>query len=379
MERADVLTARLATQRLSGPPADDPTQVVRELLCVQAQDAPLARAMIALRCSGGTDRDVQAALAAGELVRTPVLRPTWHYVAAADLRWLLGLTSPKVESGMAARHRQLNLTEPLVTAAFDVVTTRLQGRNFANRTLLGAELAGAGLAGAGLAGAGLLRPTDALFGQQVGHVLMLAELRGLVCSAPVATTEHMYALLEEVVPPTPERDRDQAITELVARFVAGHGPVALTDLTRWARVTLGEARAALAGLAGRVERITVNGEELWFSPGNSLPTQRPRDAWLLSTFDEAFLSHRKVPWPRSAQHPAGDNAYRFAEAGGGIVILGFEDVGAWKRTRVRGAVRIGLELDATLSLAGRAAIDEAVDRLLSVIGETTTVADAPAA
>ena len=77
----------------------------------------------------------------------------------------------------------------------------------------------------------------------------------------------------------------------------------------------------MAGLGGEVERITVGGEELWFCPLNSLPTQRPRDAWLLSIFDEAFLSYRKLPWPRSAQHPVGDDVYRFAEAGGGIVIL----------------------------------------------------------
>ena len=357
MDRADVLTARLATQRLSGPPADGPAQVVRELLCVQAQDAPLAQAMIALRCSGATDRDVQAAIATCEIVRTHVLRPTWHYVAAEDLRWLLGLTSPKVESGMAVRHRQLSLTEPLVSSALDVLATRLAGRNFANRAM----------AGAAFAEAGLLQPGDELFGQQVGHVLLLAELRALICSAPVDGTEHRYALLEEVVAPTPDRDRDRATTELVSRFVAGHGPVALTDLTRWARVTLGEARAALAGLGGEVERITVDGEELWLSPGNRLPTQRPRDAWLLSVFDEAFLSYRKVPWPRSVQHPAGDDVYRFAEAGGGVVILGFEVVGAWKRTRARGVVHIKLELGGSLSRADRAAIGDAVDRLVSVI------------
>ena len=75
MDRDAVLAARLATQRLTGPAAATPVQVVRELLCVQAQDAALARAMIGLR-SNSTDADVQAAVASGELVRTHVLRPT---------------------------------------------------------------------------------------------------------------------------------------------------------------------------------------------------------------------------------------------------------------------------------------------------------------
>ena len=259
---------------------------------------------------------------------------------------------------MAARHRQLGLDEPLVVKALDVVAARLKGRTFATRNELGAEFADAGL----------LTRDDPLFGQQVGHALLLAELRGLICSAPSAAVEHSYALIEEVVPTSPERSREEAIAELVGRFVAGHGPVALSDLVRWARVTLGEARAALAGLGDQVERVTVDGEELWFSPGATLPPRRPRDAWLLSTFDEAFLSYRRVPWPRSAAHPAGADPYRFAEAGGGIVVLGLEDVGAWKRTRVRGSVTVVLEVDASLSRSERSAIDAARDRLVAVIG-----------
>jgi len=361
MDRTETLLARLATQRLSGPPAEDPTQVVSELLCVQSQDAPLARSMIALRCDGGIDAGVLAAIAAGDIVRTHVLRPTWHYVAAADLRWLLRLTSPKVESGMASRHRQLGLLEPRVAAALEVLATRLEGRQFANRTVLGAVLAEAGL----------LAPEDPLFGQQVGHVLLLAELRGLICSAPLDVTEHRYALVEEVVPATPGRDRDrdreEAITELVSRFVAGHGPVALSDLMRWAKVTLGEARAAVAGLGDRVERMVVDGEELWHSPAAALAATRPQEAWLVSTFDEVLLSYRKVPWPRSAGHPLGDDPTWFSEAGGGVVICGLEDVGAWKRTRDRGEVRIRLSLDETLSRAERTAIDAAVDRLVAAI------------
>jgi hypothetical protein len=258
---------------------------------------------------------------------------------------------------MGSRHRQLSLVEPRVAAALEVVTAQLEGRQFANRTVLGATLAEAGL----------LAPEDPLFGQQVGHVLLLAELRGLVCSAPLDLAEHRYALVDEVVPAAGERSREEAVTELVSRFVAGHGPVALSDLMRWAKVTLGEARAAVAGLGDSVERVVVDGEELWHSPAAALPTTRPQEAWLVSTFDEVLLSYRKVPWPRSAGHPLGDDPSWFSESGGGVVICGLEDVGAWKRMRDRGEVRIRLSLDETLSPAARNAIDAAVDRLVSTI------------
>jgi hypothetical protein len=351
-----VFSARLATQRLSGPPAGSPAQVVRELLCVQAQDAPLARAMIALRCESRAEA-VAAAVARGEIVRTHVLRPTWHYVAAEDLRWLLALTSPRVESGMAARHRQLGLVGDRLDAALRIVVERLTGRAFADRGELGAVLDAAGV----------LAADDPLFGQQVGHVLLVAELRALLCSAPVPATRHLYALTDEVIAPEPPIEPDEATTRLVTRFVAGHGPVALADLVRWARVTLAGARTALRGYGDRFERIAVDGEELWHCPAAALPQTRPQRAWLLSVFDEAYLSYRRLPWLTPSGQPGLAKAGRFAQAGGGAVLLDQRDVGDWRRRQGRGGAQIDLALSRDLTGIERSAVDDAVDRLLAVL------------
>ncbi len=358
MDARAVLAARLANQRLTGPPAGSPTDVVRELLAVQAQDAPLAQAMVALRCDGAAP-GVAAAVATGEIVRTHVLRPTWHYVAAVDLRPLLQLTSARVESGMASRHRQLDLDGRRLDTALETVTTHLGGRH-ATRTELGDALAEAGT----------LDRDDPRFGQQVGHVLLVAELRALVCSAPEPGTEHRYALAGTVLPPAAPFDRDRALDDLVGRFVAGHGPVALADLQRWARVTLAEARAALGRLDG-VTRVEVDGEELWYSPASTRPETRPGRAWLLSTFDEAFLSYRRVGWRRSPGNPDGPDERRFSQAGGGPVLCDGLDVGGWKRRWERGRPRIELSVDPGLSRPARRAVDEAVDRLLAAIGTAT--------
>ena len=356
MNRDDVLSRRLARQRLTGPAAPTPADVVRELLCVQAQDAALARAMIGLRCDAATEAAVRGAIARGEIVRTHILRPTWHYVAAQDLTWLLALTSPKVESGMAARHRQLGLDDLVIDRAAAVFEESLGGRRFATRAGLGSHLAAAGVAA----------PGQPLFGQQVGHLLLLAELRGLICSAPTDAPDHHYALVREVVTPAALAARSEAILELVGRFITGHGPVALTDLQRWTRLTLKEVRGALEELDGRVVATSVEGSELWQSTGVTAAT-RPRRAWLLSTFDEAFLTYKQVGFPRSAGHLAGAAPYRFAEAGGGPVICDLHDVGGWKRTLRRGVSTLNLTLDPGLDAGQRAAIDEAADRLLVVL------------
>jgi hypothetical protein len=259
---------------------------------------------------------------------------------------------------MAARHRQLELTDERVDAALAVLAAELAGRRFANRTRLGAALAEAGV----------LDRANPTFGQQVGHVLLLAELRAQVCSAPAPEDQHLYALVEEVVAPTEPLERDAAITRLVGRFLAGHDPVALADLTRWARVTLGEARSALQRLGDEAVRVEVEGEELWHLPTTALAETRPRRAWLVSTFDEVFLSYRRVGWPRSAGNPDGPDEARFAQSAGGAVLVDGLDVGGWKRRWDRSVPRIDLAIDPALGRGARAAVDEEVERLLAVIG-----------
>ena len=316
-----VLAQRLATQRLTGPASPDPVGVVRELLCVQAQDAPLARWSIGQR-STASEAEVRAAIDDGRILRTHVLRPTWHYLAAEDLRWLLRLTSPKVLTGLAGRHRQLGIEPPALREARRVLVEELSGRRPLTRRALAQALIARGL----------VREGDPLTGQQVGHLLLVAELEGLICSGPMQGWEHSYLLVDEVVPPTRPLDRPAAVRTLVRRFFAGHGPVAVRDLTRWTRLTMTEIAAAVAELGDDLQTDVVAGTELWHAPAAVQQTTRRHDTLLVSTFDEIVLTYRFAGFPRADGHPAGEDVYRFAETGGGIVLDRLRDAGSWRRT-----------------------------------------------
>lgn len=363
MKTDGVLAQRLATQRLTGPAASGPEQVVRESLAVQAQDAPLARASIALR-AGGTAEDVGALVDAGVILRTHVLRPTWHYVAASDLGWLLDLTSAKVLSGLAGRHRQLGLDAETIARAIDATLGRLGPGSAspaepATRSELRDHLVERGVFAAG-----------DLLGSQVGHLLHVAEQRGLIASGPLRGAEHTYAVFERS---GPTYGRAEAIHELVRRFFASHGPVSRADLQRWTRLTLAEIDAAIGELGDRLASDVVDGRELWWSPDGVLGESRPARAHLLPTFDEAFLSHRDVGFPRCADHPAGERAYRFAEAGGGVVVCDLADVGGWRRT-VRGTrLSVSLNLAPGLRPAQLSSIEDAARRLAAVVAPGATV------
>ncbi|MGI9598183.1 MAG: winged helix DNA-binding domain-containing protein, partial [Acidimicrobiales bacterium] len=265
------------------------------------------------------------------LVRTHILRPTWHFVAAEDLRWILALTSGKVESSFSGRRRRLGLDGPMIERALDEISAILDGRRFSTAAEIGQHFASIG---------------HSIPGDAVRHLLLIAELRGLICSGPLRGSTHTYGLVNELIPPTLSLERDTAARQLVQRFFTGHGPASEQDLRRWTTLTLAEIRQALAELddAG-LETLTCEGTTLWFDPASVEFGPPRRRVALLPTFDEAYLPYRSVAVARIDGHPRGDGPHVFAEAGGGVVIADRRDAGWWKRT-ARGdgpmTIRLGL-------------------------------------
>ena len=336
---------RLATQRLSSTGAQHGAEVVRLLGCVQSQDAPLAAWSLGMRMAPGTTyADVLAEQSGGGWVRTHVLRPTWHLLAPEDLRWVQGVTGPRVESGSAGINRRLGLTHEVVTRGLGVLESLLAGPTPRTRREVRVAFDAAGL------------PTEV---QPLAHLLIIAELRAIICSGPPRGVEHTYVLVDEVVPPGPNDslvDGD-ARRELTRRFMAGHGPASERDLARWSTLTLTQIRSALADLEGQLERVDVDGHALWFDPTVPARTSREHAAYLLPTFDEACLTYQHTGFPRRT--PDVTRQRLLSESGGGIVVVHGEDVGIWKRAVSPGSVRVTVSADSPLSSDDRDAVAEA--------------------
>lgn len=347
MRLSDVLDARLATQRLTSAPLSSAAEVVGLLAGVQCQERDHALFSLGLRLRGETHAALRAALAAGAFVRTHVLCPTWHFVLPEDLRWMLALTSPRVEASLRARHRGLGLDDTrLVGRAFDALADMLAGPRPMTRADIGAELGRRGVAIA--------------TGAPVGHLLMLAELRGLICSAPGDHPQHAYALVDEVVPPTPPLPRDEALVRLVHRFFTGHGPASVHDCARWASLTLTDVRAALARIGEGLARVEVDGTPLWFDPA-AHPGRRP-DAprtFLLPVYDEVVMSYPRLGFPRAPGHPHPERPDPFW----GWIVHDRTNVGLWKRTVSRGTVVVDARVATSLDGDARAGVRAAARRL----------------
>ena len=253
-----------------------PADLVAWLGAVQAQEYPFARWGLALRLPDGTtDAEIERAFDTGRILRTHVMRPTWHFVTPADIGWMLELTAPRVHRAMASYTRRLELDTVTLTRATRVFERTLEGGHYLTRAELGAHLRRAGLAATGI---------------RLALVTLYAELEGVICSGPRRGKEFTYALLSERAP-RPRRLRpDEALAELARRYFASHGPATIRDFVWWSGLRTADAKRGLEMIRARCE--VVNGHTYWTVGRTPAGELRPRIAELLPIYDEYLVAYR---------------------------------------------------------------------------------------
>lgn len=344
-----VLRRRLATQRLTGRGLSRPEDVVRLLTAVQSQEWAHAFWSVGMRTDGATYTDVLAAFDAGRILRTHMLRTTWHLVDSRDIRWLLDVTSPGVLRAFGSSFRAHGLDASELRRTGDLLVRALAGGNHLTRPELRTELERQGVAAPG---------------QRLAYIVMGAELNGLICSGPMRGAQHTYAVLDERVAPGAGYSGEQALAALAHRFFAGHGPASLKDFTRWSSLTVADARTALAAASDRLAELQVDGEPLWFDPSSPSPRRKKPVAHLLPLYDEALLTYPKLGFPLARDHPHPPGADLFV----GSVVVGQCNVGTWRRTLTGKRLTIETDLAPGLGEDDLAAVREAVDRLAVFLG-----------
>jgi hypothetical protein len=365
-----MLSERLSHHRLAANGLSAPADVVRWFGAVQAQDFPGALWGVGQRLNGeATEADVLAAFDAGALIRTHVLRPTWHFVAAEDLRWMLALTGPRIQAGSTARYAALGL---------DAATRVKAGRTFARALEGGTHLTRLQLAVA-LRRAGI-DPDE----QRLGHLLFYAELEGLICSGPRLGTQLTYALIEEWVPAGPARDRESALGTLMTRYFTSHGPATVSDAAWWSGLPMGAVREGIA-LAGKaLQRRAIEGTEYWCSAedcglgGTSKRSAVARRAaaslHLLPSYDEYTVAYRD----RRALLHASSEISTLTQSALLLqpVMIDGRHAGSWKRTlptRNDAPVRLSVRLLEQLRPGIRRALGGASARYGAHLGRAVTV------
>jgi DNA glycosylase AlkZ-like len=347
MTRQEVLRRRLATQRLRGDKLSIAADVVRLLCCVQSQEYAHAVWSLGMRTSDLTATEVQAEFDRAAFLRTHILRPTWHFVAAEDIRWILELTAPRVQKLNQAIYRQEGLDAATLERGAALIAEELRGGRYQTRAELAQALAGRGLVSQRL---------------RLAYIVMNAELEGLICSGPMRGAQQTYALLDERAPRALAAAGDAA--ELAYRFMVGHGPASIQDLARWSSLTIGQCREAINTVEGRLDCATVEGVDLWFDPGG--PVEEPSAAaLLLPLYDEVTLSYPALNFPSASGHPHQPGQDLFI----GCVVVAETNVGLWRRTVKGSKMIIEIALAAERMAGSRSLVEAAAAELAIFAGK----------
>jgi hypothetical protein len=278
MARLDIVRRRLAGQYLTGARADTASEVVRELGAVQAQEYADAKWALALRTRGARDADVESELNQGSILRTHVLRPTWHFVAPQDIRWMLSLTGPRVKAVCAYPYRWLELDDAVFRKSQELLTKVLSGGKHLTRPELSEVLESAGI--------------ETRRQNRLSFILMRAELDAIICSGARRGKQFTYALLDERVPPAPAIERDEALLRLARRYFATRGPATAKDFAWWSGLTMADVKRAIEMARGEIERVTIEDAAHWLIRSDRrLPKASP-SAHLLPVYDEYFIGFR---------------------------------------------------------------------------------------
>lgn len=349
-----LLTRRLHTQHIAGPPLSNPESVVRLLGAVQSQDYLGAKWSLGQRVRNGTDAGMDRAFNEGRILRTHVLRPTWHFVTPDDIRWMLQLTAPHVHALNNYPYRLTGLDASVRARTRRLITRALEGGQSMTRKELAAILDGDRLGGTGL---------------RMAYIMMNAELEGLVCSGPLKGKQHTYALLEERVPPARPRSREDALAELARRFFSGHAPATLKHFSWWSGLSVKDSRAGLAMVERELTSEIVNGLTFWSTDG---PTRyrAVTAAYLIPEYDECLTGSRDLAVPDAARAKglrlAGDGSFR-------PIILGGARFGTWKRVIGRETVAVELNLFRKPTTSEARALQAAARRLGTFLNLDATV------
>jgi hypothetical protein len=357
MTNREIAYQRLHNQLISHQTFEKAGDVVSWLCAVQAQDFAAAKWALGLRMQTVTDQIIEQAFASGSILRTHILRPTWHFVLPDDIRWMLALTAPRVITASAYYYRTLGLNDTLFSRSNAALAKALQGGSQLTRAELTIVLQQAGIATGNL--------------QRIGQIIMRAELDGIICSGARRGKQFTYALLDERAPQARTLDRDEALAELARRYFTSHGPATLQDFVWWSGLTVADAKTGLEMLKSQLMYEIVDGQTYWRSTSIPPAHDLSQTIYLLPNFDEYTVGYTD----RSAIFDM-SNAEKFDTPGNVLnptIVLDGQVVGTWKRTIKNDSVLFTPNLFTSLTGAETSALIESAGRYSSFLNTPVIV------
>ena len=311
----EISNIRLASQKITATEFKTASEIVSWMGAIQAQDFSMAKLAAGIRISDSTETDIEASFNKGEILRTHLMRPTWHFVSAEDIYWMIELTSPQIISSLKTRNKELELSESIFTKSNLIIEKSLSGGLCLSRDELAIEFNRAGI------------KTDA---NRLSHLMLRAELESIVCSGPLKTKKLTYCLLRDRVPLKKVLSRDEALVKLANRYFRSHCPATLQDFIWWSGLSKTEARHAIESVRQNFVTEIIESREYLFTDSSATALYENDSVHLLPAYDEFLISYKD----RGASLSLTDNKKAVSVNGifYPVVIVNGQVAGLWRRS-----------------------------------------------
>jgi hypothetical protein len=321
MNVTDIIKLRLGNQQITSTRFEKPEEILVWLAAVQAQEFGMAKWALGLRLKGIDDAAIEKSFNEGKIIRTHLLRPTWHFVSAADIRWMLALTAPRVHAVNKYYYKKFELDSAVFKRANAILVNMLRDGKMLTRTTLNTGLDKAKIKAAGL---------------RLGYLFMQAELEGIICSGPRVGKQFTYALLDERVPPKTAIHPKDSLAELSKRYFTSRGPATLKDFVWWSGLTTREAHEGLASLDKRFEHEKVGDSLYVFDPNSSTMGKKRQTTFLMPDYDEYGISYKDRSALFGTMHSKRNDVNNLSPYSHMLVVDGVIS-GTWKTTANKSA------------------------------------------
>ncbi len=314
---------RLINQQIAQPQSTKPAEVVSWMGAMQAQDFNMAKWAIGLRLSNLSEKGINDAIDKGEIIRTHLLRPTWHFVKKEDASWMIELTASHIRSSLNSRHKFLGFTQSIIKKSFKIIEQNLAGGNHLSREELMNKLKKAKID---------------ISENRSSHIMLVAELDQLVCSGVAMGKKQTYALFDERVPKSKSLRREEALAKLAERYFTSHGPATLKDFVWWSGLPVTDARKAIEMVKSKFISEIIDEKEYWFRDSIKIPKKVKESVYLLPAYDEFTISYKD----RSAvlNSKTSDKAISNNGIFRPIIVVNGQVVGLWKTVKTKDKIEI---------------------------------------
>lgn len=326
MTEKPIANIRLISQKIVKTEFKSAKELVGWMGAIQAQDFNMAKWAIGLRLINSAEQNVVSAIDSGEIIRTHLLRPTWHFVSADDIYWMIELTAPRIKAAQKSREKQLELTEKIFKKCNSIIEKTLGYGYHATRKELVSELKKAKI------------ETD---NNRASHILFNAELEGIICSGKMKESQTTYALLSERVSKIQSFNKNEALFKLAVKYFKSHCPATLQDFIWWSGLSVADAKHALEMIKNDFISEKINTKEYWFANSFSELKKYKESIFLLPAFDEFLISYKD----RSASVLAGNEGKVFSNNGifWPTIVINGQVAGIWKREIKKGKLLITIK------------------------------------